>query len=146
VRDMTAVAAAMLESHPKPTMPVRRELLVKCIAACVQCSLACTACADACMAEPDVATLVKCMRTDLDCADMCEVTAKVLTRQTEFDLGVARAALRACLTAIVACAEECERHAAHHKHCEISAAVCREAEDACQHLLAALDHPETVRQ
>jgi hypothetical protein len=53
-----------------------------------------------------VATLVKCMRTDLDCADMCDVTAKVLTRQTEFDLVVVRAALSACLAAIVAFAED----------------------------------------
>lgn len=144
MRQITAVAAAMLETHPGPTIPVRRELLVSCIAACLQCSLACTACSDACLAESDVAALVKCIRTDLDCADMCEVTAKVLTRQTKFDLTAVRAALGACLTALVACAQECELHAAHHKHCEISAMVCRETEVACRDLLTALTGPGPV--
>lgn len=143
---MTAVAAAMLESHPGPTIPVRRQLLINCIAACLQCSFACTACSDACLAESDVATLVKCIRTNLDCTDACVATAQVLTRQTQFDLVAVRAALGACLAAIVTCAEECELHAAHHKHCEISAMVCRETEDACRDLLTALDGKETVRE
>ena len=139
---MTSVAAAMLESYPGSTIEVRPEILTSCVAACLKCSLACTACSDACMAESDITTLVKCIRTDLDCADMCDATVKVLTRQTAYDLVVIRSVVNACLNTIVACAEECERHAAHHKHCEISAKVCREAEGACRDLLAALDaHP-----
>lgn len=98
------------------------------------------------MAESDITTLVKCIRTDLDCADMCDATVKVLTRQTAYDLVVIRSVVGACLNTIVACAEECERHAAHHKHCEISAKVCREAERACRDLLAALDAHQADRQ
>jgi len=136
---MTSVAAAMLESYPGSTIEVPHEILTNCVEACLKCSLACTACSDACMAESDIVALVKCIRTDLDCADMCDATAKVLTRQTDYDLVVIRSVVSACLTTIVACAEECERHAAHHKHCEISARVCREAEGACRDLLDALD-------
>ena len=136
---MTALATAMLASYPGSTIAVRQETLTSCITACLDCSLACTACSDACMAESDIAALVKCMRTDLDCADMCDATVKVLTRQTAYDLLVIRSVVDACLTTIIACAEECERHAAHHKHCEICAKVCRKAEAACRDLLAALD-------
>ena len=136
---MTAVATMMSASYPGSTIAVRPETLTSCVTACLECSLASTACSDACMAESDVAALVKCMRTDLDCADMCDVTVKVLTRQTASDLLVIRSVVDACLTTIVACAEECERHAAHHKHCELCAEVCRDAEAACQDLLVALD-------
>ena len=117
------------------------DLLVRCVTACMQCPLTCTACSDACLAEDDLVDLVGCIRTSLGCAVMCDATAKILTRQTEADVMVAGAALSACLAAIVACAEECERHAAHHKHCEISASVCRDAEMACRNLLAVLDPP-----
>ncbi len=37
-----------------------------------------------------------------------------------------------------ACAEECERHAAHHEHCRVGARVCRSCEAACDALLAAI--------
>lgn len=139
---MTSVATAMLESYPGATIEVRHEILTNCVAACLKCSVACTACSDACLAESDVITLVKCIRTNLDCADMCDATAKVLTRQTAYDATVIRSVVTACVNAIIACAEECGRHAAHHKHCEISAMVCREAERACNDLLTALDAPE----
>lgn len=141
-RQMASVATAMLENYPGSTIEVRHEILTNCVAACLKCSLACTACSDACLAESDITELVKCIRTDLDCADMCDATAKVLTRQTAYDLAVIRSTVTACLKAIVACAEECERHAAHHKHCQISAMVCREAERACEDLLVALDSQE----
>lgn len=138
--EMTAaVTTAMLESYPGPKIAVSQETLINCITTCLECSLACTACSDACMAERDIATLIKCVRTDLDCADMCDATVKVLTRQTAYDLLVIRSVVDACLTTIIACAEECERHAAHHKHCEVCAEVCRRAEKACQDLLVALD-------
>lgn len=142
---MTSVATAMLESYPGPTIDVRPETLTSCVTACLECSLACTACSDACMAESDIAELVKCIRTDLDCADMCDATVKVLTRQTAYDLVVIRSVVSACLTTIIACAEECERHAAHHKHCEISGQVCRRAELACRDLLAELDAGQADR-
>ena len=46
----------------------------------------------ACLGESDVLELVRCVRLNLDCADVCDATAGVVTRQTEPDLGVVRAA------------------------------------------------------
>ena len=134
----------MLETYPGETVTVPNEVLSNCIITCTECALACTACSDACMAEDNIVALVKCMRTDLDCADMCEVTAKILTRQTEYDLAVIQSVVSTCLTVIAACAEECERHAARHVHCRVCAEVCRRAEAACRDLLAALETTQAV--
>jgi hypothetical protein len=59
---------------------------------------ACAACADACLSEESVADLASCVRTDLDCADVCAVTARVLSRHTGYDAMVSRALLEACVT------------------------------------------------
>jgi len=100
---------------------------------------ACTQCADDCLSEKDVASLVKCIRIDLDCADICAATARVLSRQTEYDANLTRAQLQACVVACQTCAEECEQHAEHGmQHCVVCAAECRRCETACQELLQAI--------
>ena len=37
---------------------------------------------------------------------------------------------------LLACADECERHAAYHAHCRVCADVCRRCRKACDDLLA----------
>ena len=37
-------------------------------------------CADDCLSEDDHADLVRCIRLDLDCADVCDATGRILTR------------------------------------------------------------------
>jgi Domain of Unknown Function (DUF326) len=127
----------IIERHPRP-VSLDRDLLFLCIDECFDCSATCTACADACLGEPDVAELVRCIRLNLDCADVCDGVGRVLTRQTEPDTGVVRAALEACVLTCRVCAEECERHAAHHDHCRVCAEVCRRCEQACGDLLASM--------
>lgn len=70
---------AMIEATPADT-GLSAEVLAACIDACVDCAQTCTACADACLAEDMVADLRRCIRTNLDCADICEVTGRVLSR------------------------------------------------------------------
>ncbi|HEX6257659.1 MAG TPA: hypothetical protein VFZ70_17750 [Euzebyales bacterium] len=43
------------------------------------------------VAENDVAALVACIRTNLDCADICNATLRVLSRQTAYDAATTRA-------------------------------------------------------
>jgi hypothetical protein len=43
--------------------------------------------------------------------------------------------LRACIDACAVCALECERHAAHHRHCALCAQTCNACIRACQVLL-----------
>jgi hypothetical protein len=104
----------------------------------VDCANACTQCADACMAEPEHAELIRCIRRNLDCADICQVTARVVARQAEYDGDVTRTTLEACIAACRACGDECASHAAHMRHCEICAERCRRCEKSCRDLLESI--------
>ncbi len=72
-----------------------------------------------------VSELTKCIRTNLDCADICVTTGNILSRHTGYDANVTRALLEACVTTCKACADECERHAGMHEHCRICAEAYR---------------------
>ena len=130
-------AAPMLEAHPWEGH-VDRGALARCIEACFECAQACTSCADACLSEEMVAELRKCIRLDLDCADICDATGRVLTRQTEYDAPTSKSLLSACREACATCAEECESHADMHEHCRLCAEACRRCEVACGELLDAM--------
>ncbi|GGM08081.1 four-helix bundle copper-binding protein [Nakamurella endophytica] len=117
---------------------VDRDVLVQCIQACAECAQACAACADACVSEDTVVELVTCFRTDLDCADVCEATGRVLTRLAGSDASATRAVLEACAAACKACGNECESHAGMHGHCRVCAQACRRCEQACRQLLDSL--------
>jgi len=132
-----AQAMQMLETHPWPGH-VERETLARCIEECFACAQSCTACADACLGEENVADLRRCIRINLDCADVCVTTGRAVTRQTEPETAILRAFVEACAEACRACAEECERHATHHEHCRVCAEACRRCEDACRALLGSL--------
>jgi hypothetical protein len=125
----------MLEAHPRPSA-LDRELLLRCIEDCSVCGATCTSCADADLAEPDVQEMVRCIRLCLDCADVCDVTRRIVIRQTEPDPNVLGVVIEACAIACGACAAECEKHAHHHEHCRICAEVCRRCERSCRDLLA----------
>lgn len=127
----------MLQTYPK-TMNLDRDLLAAAIEAIVGCSQACTACADACLSEDMVADLRKCVRTNLDCADVCDTTARVLSRHTGYDANTSRALLEACVAACRACGDECEGHARMHEHCRVCAEACRACEAACRDLLESI--------
>jgi hypothetical protein len=123
--------------HPLPGSELR-EALLQCVEECLDCGASCTACADASLSESDVQEMIRVIRLCLDCADTCDATARIAVRQTSPDLGLLRAAIEACATACVACAEECDLHAAHHEHCRLCAEVCRRCKAACDAVLARL--------
>ncbi|MEV4539777.1 four-helix bundle copper-binding protein [Asanoa sp. NPDC049518] len=135
---MTTSTLPMLETYPQ-AISLDRIQLAATIDILDDCAEACTACADACLSEPDVAELVRCIRTNLDCADVCATTARVLSRHTGYDATIGRAMLQACVIACSACAQECGLHAEMHEHCGICADACRACEQACRDLLAAMD-------
>lgn len=128
--------AEMLRTHPTRS-PLDPSALVACVTACFGCAQACTSCADACIAMA-AARLVRCIRLNLDCADVCDVTGRMLSRQAEPDWGLFRAQLEACRAACRACGAECERHSHHMEHCRVCAEACRECERACDALLRGL--------
>ncbi|PYF97313.1 protein of unknown function [Georgenia satyanarayanai] len=129
--------AEMMNTYPAE-INLDRDLLARVVDTLVACSQACTACADACLSEDMVAELRKCIRTNLDCADICDTTARVLSRHTGYDANLTRAMLQACIQACRSCGDECAAHAGHHEHCRICAEACRACEQACTELLAAI--------
>jgi hypothetical protein len=130
-------AQQMIETHPGEPA-VDAGVLSRCIEACYDCAQSCTACADACLGEQDFQTLIRCIRLNLDCADVCATTGNVLTREVEFEPGLARPVVQACLEACRLCADECERHAEHMEHCRVCADSCRACEQACNEILSSL--------
>lgn len=127
----------MLRAYPRD-FNVDGELLARTVEMLEDCANTCSQCADACLSEDDIAPLAKCIRLNLDCADLCTATAAVLSRQTEYDANVTRPALQACIAVCRSCGDECEAHASHMEHCRICAEVCRSCEQSCQELLAAM--------
>jgi hypothetical protein len=133
-------AREMLSSHPTGT-DLDESALAGCIEACFECAQTCTACADACLEESGgELDLRHCIRTDLDCADICETTGKVLSRQTEPSWDLLKAQVGACMKACQECGDECESHADNHEHCRVCAEACRRCEEACDQLLNALEN------
>ncbi|GAB4098304.1 four-helix bundle copper-binding protein [Sinomonas halotolerans] len=137
---MTHQIEDMIGAHPERggTPGLDREKLAACIRACFESAQACTACADACLAEDAVAELARCVRIDLDCADVCSATGNLLSRHSGEDLRMVRIAVEACRIACASCAVECEQHADHHEHCRLCAEACRRCERACAELLASM--------
>lgn len=115
--------------------PVDVDLLAAAIDACLRCLQSCTTCSDADLAEPDVTEMATCAALCVRCADVCTVTARVVSRPAHWDAFVAHRLLQACVRACTQSAEECHRHAPHHRHCALCEQVCRACIDACNALL-----------
>ncbi len=67
----------MLQTNPSSAV-VDASRLVECIEACYDCAQCCTACADACLGEDDPKSLTRCIRLNLDCADVCADTGAIV--------------------------------------------------------------------
>jgi hypothetical protein len=134
---MTSTTMPMLRTYPAETA-LDKGKLAAAIDALIACAQACTACADACLGEESPADLRTCIRTNLDCADICETTARVLSRQTAYNPAVTAVVLAACEAVCQACGDECASHAEMHEHCRICADACRACEKACHDLRAAI--------
>jgi len=127
----------VIKLHPHPSS-LDQEATLRCIEECLDCAATCTACADDSLGEDDVQEMTRVIRLALDCSDICDTTRRIVIRQTAPDVGVIRAVIEACSSACLACAEECERHAAHHEHCRLCAELCRRCKQACDGLLATM--------
>jgi hypothetical protein len=132
------VARKMLDAYPRE-FNVDQGLLVRCIEACYDCAESCTQRADDCLGEESIEELTTCIRLNLDCADVCATTGRVVSRQTGHDANVTSAVLLACIATCRSCGDECERHGEHGmEHCRVCAEECRRCEQACQELLSAI--------
>jgi hypothetical protein len=95
------------------------------------CAAACSYCASACLDEENVNMLSKCIKLDMDCADICGLVAKLLTRGSKHAFHL----LKECVEICGACAAECEKHAQHGmEHCRECAEACRKCAEECMQM------------
>lgn len=127
----------MLRTHPRAAR-MDTGVLSSCIDDCFDCAQTCTSCADACLGEEMVQNLLRCIRLNQDCADICDTTGRVLSRQVEPDWNLLRMQVDACAQACRSCGEECEQHAEMHEHCRVCMEACRRCEESCNALLSQL--------
>ncbi len=128
-------ARQMLDTYSR-SWTVDADVLAAAINALSDCAQACNADNAADLGEPNPAEMVRCIRLCLDCVDLCTATVGVISRQTEYDAGLVRPLLQACVSVCKSCGDECERHA-HMPHCRVCAEACRRCERACAVLLDA---------
>ena len=127
----------MFSTHPNPASDAGDEAFAL-VQAAAECASVCTTCADACLEEDDPSSLRACIRGNLDCADICAVTGRLIARPAAQDRDTLRHQLEACASACRSCADECDKHAGKHDHCRICAESCRECAEACDRMMEAL--------
>jgi hypothetical protein len=122
----------MLKTHPEP--PRETAELIDHLTSLLDCAATCTLCADACLGEENVKEMVRCIKLNLQCADICAFTAKTVAHPTPPDQEVMKSQLRACGAACRACAAECQKHGKMHDHCRVCAEACQECAKMCEQM------------
>jgi hypothetical protein len=93
------------------------------------CAGQCTHCYDGCQREMEKEQLERCMKLDLDCADICRLTGQILERSSEnVDLF-----LKLCGRICEKCSMECEKHS-HLEHCKKCAEACKKCAEMCHNM------------
>ena len=129
-------ARQMLGTYPSDVkLAAHADVLAGVIDAAGDCAQACGIDTDADLSEPHLAEMIACIRLCMNCADICAVTATVLSRPATLDSRVVRPQVEACIAICRSCGDECERHAPRHAHCQVCAEACRRCEQACGELL-----------
>lgn len=101
----------------------------KCFIECNECAGACLQCASACLDEEDIEPMVRCIRLDMECADICRLAAASIARGDEH----MKAVCLLCADVCDVCGRECAKHAM--DHCQRCAEICRRCADACRSMV-----------
>lgn len=99
-----------------------------CIEACNDCAISCDHCAAACLSEPNVQKMARCIKLDVDCAEICRLAVAYMSRGSE----LASTICGVCAEVCEACGEECAKHDA--AHCQECADACRRAAEECRRM------------
>lgn len=102
---------------------MRNKELIHALGNCIN---HCNYCADAGLDEENVKEMVKCIRLDRVCAEVCSTLNQILATGYD-DVGEL---VNYCIKVCQACAEECGKHQT--DHCQACAQACRDCVTACQ--------------
>lgn len=95
------------------------------LAILAECAAACNYCSTACLDEADPKMMRSCIKLDMDCAQICELTAAFISRGSDHANHVKKECAEICRK----CAEECSKH--NNDHCKSCAEACKKCADAC---------------
>jgi hypothetical protein len=90
------------------------------------CAAECSHCMIACLDENEVKTLAKCIKLEIDCAEICRLTASYASRGSEHAAHI----MMECAEICNACAAECEKHS-YMEHCKRCAQACINCAEEC---------------
>jgi hypothetical protein len=90
------------------------------------CVSVCNVCYNACLNEEDVSMMTRCIELDRECADICQLTASILSRDSEN----ADKYLKLCADLCDICADECKKHT--YEHCKECARACSSCAALCR--------------
>jgi len=126
----------MLRVHPGKTL-LDKEIVESSIQELIEAQQACTVCADSCLSEEEVKMLTRCIQLNLDCADVINTTVRLLSRPATPSLELVKQQLMASITALEACATECQKHSKM-EHCKICMEICRSTKESTQRMLSSI--------
>jgi len=92
-----------------------------------ECAAACNNCSTACLQEKDVQKMTQCIRLDIDCAQICEITAAFVARNSEHAMHL----MKECAEICSKCAKECAKHS-DMEHCKVCADLCKKCAEMCK--------------
>ncbi|MCW2722826.1 hypothetical protein [Pseudonocardia sp.] len=124
----------VIDSAGAGPVPAHAELaaVIDAVRECEQASNACA------MAMVEAGGMVAEVRRALDCADMCDVTERILSRGPATDLNIVGSVVHACVMACQASAAACGPHAAQYEHCRLHSESAKRCAEALQHLEVSL--------
>jgi Domain of Unknown Function (DUF326) len=108
-----------------------------CLDACAACAQLCDRCADDMIgmeggSHKELQDL--CIRLCFDCADLCALSARWMSRLSPSS----ELLCRTCAEICDRCASVCEQHSPHHPLCGDCAIECRRCAAACRDMAAAM--------
>lgn len=100
----------------------------ECLIECNACAAACLQCASDCIGEEDPKSMARCIKLDLECADICRLAAASIARGDDNMKAVCSLCADACET----CGTECAKHPM--DHCQRCAEACKRCAAACRNM------------
>lgn len=100
-----------------------------CMDACMRCAAECYRCFSMCLEEPDVKERIRCVKSLIGCARLCELSAAAM----QMDGPMATELCGICATMCERCSEECDRF--EDSHCKSCAEECRKCADECRAMI-----------
>lgn len=105
------------------------EKVMKLIEKLGNCQAKCNYCFNACLEEDDVKMMVKCIKLDKECAEICALTLFSVASKSSLYKEVVQLCAKACEE----CAEECRKYP--DQHCQECAKACQECANACKNFV-----------